>query len=192
MKVSVEGAEPDTARLVVVLLHGGGSPALDFLAISQQFEEDDDICWLAPQALHSRWFPGDPSSGRGDMEPHFTVSVQSVLGLLQRHAQQRLVLAGFADGASVTAELLASPELPSSVVAGWLASGGLAGPEEQWPDRPKLSIPLLLSGGGESIEATARYFTKAGSKVTRHHYDGPPQIDAEEFALARRLLREAK
>lgn len=186
--------------MVVVLLHGGGASADDFLGLSQQFDYSEEICWLAPQAMHRRWFPHPPDRRRRDQQPFLTVSSKSVLGLLQHHGEKRLVLAGFADGASVVAELLADPDLPPSVAAAWLASGGLLGEPEEWPERPRLSagLRLLISGGrqpaeieGERWEATARFFEGAGAQVRRHLYDGKsPGIEAEELRLAQDLLRE--
>lgn len=124
MKISVEGAEPESASLVVVLLHGGGSPAPDFLGLSQEFPDDDSLCWLAPQAINRLWFPHPSSHSRQTQQPYLTVSAKSVLGLLENHAHQRIVLMGFADGAGVVAELLSDPDLPTSVVGAWLASAG--------------------------------------------------------------------
>ncbi len=201
VKISVEGAEPQSASLVVVLLHGAGAPALDFLAISQEFPAGDDLCWLAPQALGRRWYPRPTPESRAHQQPHLTVSAKSVLGLLQEHSSQRLVLMGFADGAGVVAELLTDPELPSSVVAAWIASGGLVGLEEEWPEAPHLkSLPVLVSGGrdladgvGDRQAETARYLERAGARVTRYLYDGSELgINAEEIAQAQNLLKEVR
>lgn len=200
MRISVEGGDPETARVVVVLLHGAGASALDFLALSQEFPPGDDLCWLAPQALQSRWYSGPDTGSRSSKQPMFTVSVKSVLGLLDRHSSQRIMLVGFADGAGVVSELLTDPELPSCVAAAWMASGGLVGLEEQWPERPALSLPVLVSGGrdmpdgmGDRLAATAKFFEGAGAKVTRYLYDGAaPLINAEELKLAQGLLQEVR
>lgn len=188
--------------MVVVLLHGGGSSALDFLGLSQEFPPGDDLCWLAPQAMSGRWFPYPVGRARRDQEPHLTVSSKSVLGLLQNHSGQRLALAGFADGAGVVAELLTDPDLPRSVVGAWLASGGLVGEEEEWPERPRLgsNFQILVSGGrdipdneGERLAASGRFFEAAGARVRRYLYEGAsPGIVAEELRLAQEWLREVR
>lgn len=201
VKISVEGGDPESASLVIVLLHGAGAPALDFLAISQEFPAGDDLCWLAPQALNRLWYPRPTHTSRSHQQPYLTVSAKSVLGLLENHVSQRLVLMGFADGAGVVAELLADSDLPSSVVGAWMASGGLVGPEEEWPETPRLaSLPVLISGGRELADLgadcltdTARYFERAGARVTRCLYDGSePGINAEEMAQAQSLLKEVR
>jgi predicted esterase len=202
MRISVEGGDPESARVVVVLLHGGGASALDVLALSQEFPPGDDLCWLAPQALNARWYPQPGGESRNVQEPHLTVSAKSVLGLLENHASQRLVLMGFADGAGVVGEILCDPDLPGSVKAAWLASGALVGPQDHWPQRPKLSpsLSVLLSGGRnlpdpseERLTDTVRFFQAAGAKVTRYLYDGSaPVIHAEELKLAQNLLREVR
>lgn len=201
MRISVEGAEPDTAAVVVVLLHGGGAAADDFLALSQEFDDDDEVSWLAPQALQRRWFPEPGSVSRRQQEPYLTVSSKSVLGLLENHAEQRIVLAGFADGASVVAELLCDPDLPRSVVAAWLASGSLVGPESEWPEQPKLAaLPILVSGchdlpehAEDRLELTARFFEASGAKVSRYLYEGASfGIVAEELREAQSLLRRVR
>lgn len=202
VKISVEGGDPQSAPLIVVLLHGAAAPALDFLAISQEFPGGDDLCWLAPQALNRLWYPRATHESRAHQEPHLTVSAKSVLGLLQQHASQRLVLIGFADGAGVVAELLTDPELPPSVAGAWIASGGLVGLEDEWPSSPPRldAIRLLVSGGrdlpdlsGDRQAETARFFERAGARVTRYLYDGSqPGINAEEIAQAKLLLEEVR
>jgi predicted esterase len=159
--------------------------------------------------LNQHWHPFPANAPRAKQEPHFTVSVKSILGLLEKHSSQRLVLVGFADGASVVAELLTDPDLPRSVVGAWLASGAILGEEEHWPERPRLaSLPVLVSGArdipedglaGDRMAATARFFEAAGGKVTRYLYEGPSALDAqrfginaEEIKLAERLLRETR
>ncbi len=192
MKISVEGAEPENASLIVILLHGGGASGLDFLALSQEFAADDTICYLAPQAIGRHWYENQTGESRGYAEPHFTISVQSVLGLLENHREQAVMIVGFADGAGVAAELLAHQELPPSVKAAWLACGGLVGLPEEWPTPPRHNLPVLISGPQteqEQLEQTASHFERAGFQVQRSFFeDNVAQIGAEDLASAQKLL----
>ena len=192
MKISVEGADPHEASLLIVLLHGAGASALDFLALSQQFQVDEATSFLAPQALGRHWFEGDPSEPRGRLEPYFTISVASLLGLLEEHREQAMVLVGFAEGAGVVAELLTSPNLPESVKGAWLASGGLVGEVAEWPDPPRRAISVVVSGlsrDEERLEQTARHFERAGAVVSRSFVEGDElHIAASELALAQKLV----
>lgn len=196
MKISVEGAEPEKASLIVLLLHGGGASGLDFLALSQEFAEDEEICFLAPQALGRNWYENQAGASRGFAEPHFTISVQSLLGLLENHREQATMIVGFADGAGVAAELLAHQDLPSSVKAAWLACGGLVGLPEEWPTPPRRDLPILISGpqrDQERLEQTAGHFQKAGFQVQRSFFEqADPQIGAEDLAAAQKLLAGVK
>lgn len=196
MKISVEGADPEQARLIVLLLHGGGASGLDFLALSQEFDEDDDICYLAPQSLGSTWYEGRVGESRGLAEPHFTISVQSIFELLEHHGDRPIFLVGFADGAGIAAEILAREDLPPSVKAAWLACGGLVGSKEEWPTPSSRELPLLVSGPvslQDELEETARHFEKARFSVQRRFFDGETsQIGAEDLALAQKLLSGAK
>lgn len=196
MKISVEGAEPHQASLVVVLLHGAGASALDFLSLSQDFEVDEETSFLAPQALNRYWYELPPGKSRGFAEPYFTLSVQSVLGLLQQHSEQAIFLVGFAEGAGVVAELLTKEELPASVKAAWLASGGLLGTSDEWPEPPRLNLPVLVSGlsrDRETLEGTARHFERRGAKVECLLVEGEElHIASSELALAQKLLSGAR
>ena len=196
MKISVEGAEPEQASLIVLLLHGGGASSLDFLALSQEFAEDEDVCFLAPQALGRTWYESQVGESRGFAEPHFTISVQSLLGLLENHREQATMIVGFADGAGVAAELLAHQDLPSSVKSAWLACGGLVGLPEEWPTPPRRDLPILISGpqlDQERLEQTADHFQRAGFQVQRSFFEqADPQIGAEDLAAAQRLLAGVK
>ena len=192
MKISVEGADPHQASLLIVMLHGAGSSGLDFLALSQALKTKDDTSFLAPQALGRHWFESLPGDSRGLAEPQFTLSVLSVLGLLQNHSEQDTVLIGFADGAGVVAELLTHEELPRSVKAAWLASGGLVGLPEEWPDTTRCTVPILVSGlkrEQENLEETARHFERRGAKVERSFQEGEePGIGPEELDLAQKMI----
>lgn len=199
MRISVEGADPDGARQVLILVHGGGSRASDFLGLSQEFEEQEGRCWLAPQAMHAYWFPQPLDAPRAEQEPYLTVSALSLLGLLQQHPEPPIVLMGFADGAGVVAEVLAHPDLPANVVGAWLASGGLVGEPEFWPSLPLgRKLHLLITGDPESptlapdrLESTARVYASRGAKVERFFTQGTsPGITAGELSAAQNWLAQ--
>ncbi len=196
MKVFIEGADPDQARLIVVLLHGGGSGASDILSLSQQFSTPD-LCWLAPQATTPRWYQGDVIASRSAKEPYLTIGVETVLSLLEKHSERPLVLAGFSDGASVVSELVAryAPRLAGA----WIASGGLLGSDDELPGPPPGPLdrlPIVISGSlqdptmpSERLQATAQFFKDHEAAVTTEFYSGSTHlVTAPEIAQVQKML----
>lgn len=200
MKVLIEGADPDQARLIVVLLHGGGSGASDILSLSQHFSQPD-LCWLAPQSGTPRWYEGDVTESRSAKEPFLTMSVETVWSLLENHPDRPLVLAGFSDGAGVASELVAryAPKLAGA----WIASGGLIGSEDELPGPPPApldKLPVIVSGSlqdpnipVERLRTTASFFKEHGAAVTTEFYAGSTHlVTAEELDRVREMFQGIK
>lgn len=198
MRVQVAGAEPDEATLVVIMLHGRGGNAGNMLSLSAQFDFDD-ICWLAPEPLNGQWYPRGRDDSRSSQEPFLTISLQSVLGLIEKFGAQRVVLAGFSDGGCVVSELLT--RFPADYAGAWILSGALLGSSSEWPEaRGSLpETPVVLTGSGQNpslavdkMKQTVRVLEKMGARVTTHlSQEQSPGITRQELDLLRTQLQEA-
>lgn len=195
MKVLVNGAEPDEAELIVILLHGRGASGDDIMGLSVEFE-DEDICWLAPTAMNHSWYPNSFLQRRSTNEPFLTVSTEQIKGLIDEFPSEKVILAGFSQGACLVSDILARH--PRKIAGAWLFSGGLIGEEDELPklDGSLDGLPISISGSTRDphiplrrMEQTVEHLGKMGARVETFFYDlNSHQIAAEEIELAKRLL----
>ena len=195
MKVLLHGAEPDEAKLIVILLHGRGASGEDIMGLSQEFEADD-ICWLAPTAMNGAWYPGKFMDRRASNEPFLTISTEQIKGLMSEFPPEKIVLAGFSQGACLTADILA--RYPQKLAGAWMFSGGLSGVDEELPEAKQFyrGLPVTLTGSLQDphipatrMKRTAQLLGEMGARVETLHYDlASHQIAAEEIELAQKCL----
>ena len=196
MKVLLNGAEPDEASLIVLLLHGRGADGEDILGLSTEFP-DDDICWMAPTALNNAWYPGQFTERRASNEPFLTLSTETIKGLIDQFPSEKLVLAGFSQGACLTADILARHN--HNLAGAWMFSGGLIGHEDELPEPEKRmeQTPVIVTGSlkdphipAERMKRTAQHLETMGAQVKTLHYEfASHQIAVEELELAKESLK---
>ena len=198
MKVQVAGAEPDEAQLVVILLHGRGGNADNMLSLSAQFEADE-VCWLAPVAMNGSWFPGQVDEPRSSQEPFLTLSMQSILGLIEKFGAKRVILAGFGQGACLVCELLI--HFPGQYAGAWVFSGAAVGTPEDLPEKlGTLAKTSVVHTGslqdpqvsGEKMKETTQLMKQMGAELTTlFSEEQSHSISGEELHLAKSQLNEA-
>lgn len=202
------GAPLDTAALAVVLLHGRGASAADILALVGDFHVPG-VAYLAPQALNRTWYPLSFLAPREANEP-FLSSALATVDSVVRHiedrglARDRIVIAGFSQGACLATEYVAGhPARYGGLIA---LTGGLIGPPgsiEPLPDgvsaAPLAGTPAFLGSGDPDphvpwarVQESADRLRALGAEVTLRRYPGRPHtVSADEIAIARTLLGTA-
>ena len=198
------GAPLEIASLAVILLHGRGGSAEDILSLSSAFGADD-IAYFAPQAAGHTWYPLSFMAPREANEPNLSSALARVanivVGIEQAGMQrERIVIAGFSQGACLATEFVAThPARYAGLIA---FTGGLIGPPGSLPKNGQLpghkldGLPALLSSGDpdphvpwERVEESASILGAMGATVTLQRYPGRPHtITAEELDNARRFL----
>lgn len=201
------GAALDKATLAVVLLHGRGASAEDILGLGEAFSVAD-VAYLAPQAAGHTWYPQSFLAPRQANEPYVSSALARVESIVAALGQKgfspdRIVLAGFSQGACLATEFVTSHP---AKYAGLIAfTGGLIGAPgsklsgEGIAGKPLEGVPaLLLSGDPDPhvpwarvVESAAR-LRELGADVTSRAYPGRPHtITQDEIWQARDLLRQA-
>jgi predicted esterase len=195
------GAPLSQADLAVVLLHGRGGSAENILELSSAFRLPN-VAYLAPQAAGHTWYPLSFLAPREANEPYLSsalMKIESVVRSLEQagFGRERVVVAGFSQGACLATEFLAShPARYGGLIA---FTGGLIGPPGSLRHSAAGELagtPALLCSGDPDphvpwarVEESAAILHAMGAKVTTKRYPGRPHtITQEELELARDLL----
>ena len=194
------GAPLAEATGALVLLHGRGGSAEDILSLAAPLHLPG-LAYLAPQAAGHTWYPNSFLAPREANEPYLSSALARIASVVVEIKaagipRERIVIAGFSQGACLSSEFVASN--PARYAAMIAFTGGLIGPPEQdlhHPGSLAATPALFLSGDPDPhvpwwrVQATAQEFERMGAVVTAHCYPGRPHtISAEEIELARSLL----
>ncbi len=161
----------------LVLLHGRGGTARNILAWAEPAMEQCFV--VAPEAVGNEWYPHRFIVPQQENEPHLS-SALSVVGatiaslMAAGYTPERIILAGFSQGACLAAEYV--KRFPAPYAGVILMSGGLIGTTEEvtagWHDA-LASTPVYLASDVadshiplERVEVTRDLFTAAGYQVT--------------------------
>lgn len=198
------GAPLAEAELAVVLLHGRGASAEDILGWGEAFRLAN-VAYVAPEAAGHTWYPLSFLAPREANEPYLSSALAKVDAVVRSLEQagfgrERIVIAGFSQGACLTTEFVAThPARYAGVIA---FTGGLIGPPGSIDKRREGDLAgtpaLLLSGDPDPhvpwsrVEETAAVLKGMGAAVTTQRFPGRPHtVTQEELMLARGLLRGA-
>lgn len=202
------GASLKDAKLAVLLLHGRGGSAEDILGLASAFDFKD-VAYFVPQAAEHTWYPLSFMAPREANEPYLSSALGRVSAIVQAIEQagirrDRVVVAGFSQGACLATEFVAShPAQYGGLIA---FTGGLIGPPgslgKDWrhTERELDGMPALLSSGDPDphvpwarVEESASILSVMGAAVTlRRHPGRPHTVTDVELEDARRLLEQAK
>jgi phospholipase/carboxylesterase len=197
------GAAPADARLGVVLLHGRGqSPAHMEEQVVRRLGLSD-VCYLAPLAAGSTWYPAKFLAPREDNEPSLTWALEAVAAAVTKlsslgFAPHRQAIVGFSQGACLAADY--TFHAPHRFAAIGLLTGGLIGPQgTRWPAAPRATlegVQVLLGGSEEDpwvpawrMKETEGVFAAAGARALLRLFSGAAhEVPDAQVELLRELL----
>ncbi len=199
------GVPLEQAAGVVILLHGRGGPARDILTLSHALAPDAlALAFLAPQADGMAWYPNSFLADREQNQPFLDSAlarVQSVvdLALAAGIPLNRIVLAGFSQGACLATEFLATHPARYAGLIAW--TGGLIGPPGSDLSHPGhlAGTPALFASSDPDawvpwprVQESAKILSAMGADVTLRSFPGKPHsVSGEEIELARNLIHQA-
>jgi predicted esterase len=162
-----------------------------------------DVAYVLPAAAGGTWYPDRFDAPRSANEPWLGEALAACGAALDGLAAagvppQRIVVAGFSQGACLAADLVA--RRPGACGAAALLTGALIGPDGDGTPVPPLGgLPVFMISSRrddwvplERVEATAAAFEQAGARVElqvtddREHRIAPAAVDG-----VRRLLTAA-
>jgi predicted esterase len=130
IKALLSGEELSKAKAAIIMVHGRGASAESILDLSQYFMFEG-VSYIAPQAKGSLWYPLSFLAPLEQNEPGLSSSLQDISEIVEYIIEagiqeQKIVLIGFSQGASLSLEWTARNAKNISAVFG--LSGGLIGP----------------------------------------------------------------
>jgi phospholipase/carboxylesterase len=194
------GAPLARARAAAILVHGRGSNAEDILGLADEFAQDD-IAYLAPQALGGSWYPYSFLAPLEQNEPFLSRALATLGAALDQVAREgftpeRIALIGFSQGGCLALEYVARNAKLYGAVAG--LSAGLIGP----PGTPRnyagslAGTPLFLGCSDidshiplARVHESRDVLGRMGAAVTERIYPGMGHtVNSEEIEHVSRLL----
>jgi predicted esterase len=194
------GAPPESARALVVLVHGRGGTAEGMLDLAAELSRPD-VAFLAPQAAENSWYPNSFLAPLELNEPGLSSGLEvidAVLAMARRAGipGKRQLLLGFSQGACLVLEFIARRPRRLGGVVG--LTGGLIGPPgSRWDDVAALQgTPVFLGSADPDphvpwsrVEETAEALGKLGASVTLRRYPGMAHtVNADEIEAAAAMI----
>jgi phospholipase/carboxylesterase len=199
------GAPLKGARAALVLLHGRGASAEDILPLGEEVSAGvGGVSLLAPQASGNAWYPQRFLAPLAQNEPHLGSALGVVTALVADIVKagvgaERIVLAGFSQGACLALEFAARNARRYGGVAG--LSGALIGPPggERDVTGDLAGTPVYLGCSDRdfhiplgSVRESAAIFRALGARVTESIFPGMGHtVNAEELAAVQEIVAQA-
>lgn len=193
------GTPLETARAVMILLHGRGDTSQGIMGLSQEFEQSD-FAFIAPQAANNTWYPYRFIEPTSRNEPYLTSAIQTVgniLELTQKHVPlERTFLVGFSQGACLALEVAARHGAKFGGVIAF--SGGLIGDTLEVERYKNLEQTPFFLGCSDvdshipktRVEETTVLLERLNANVTMRLYlNFGHTINADELEQARAIIK---
>ncbi len=200
-----DGASLGEAAVVLVLVHGRGGSGEDMMTLGREISPPDlQVARLAPQAASGTWYPQRFLAPLAQNEPYLTsalgVLAEVVSELVARGiSRERVVLAGFSQGACLALEFAARhPHRYGGVIG---LSGALIGPPGTVRDVVGAlhGTPVFLGCSDvddhiplDAVKHSSEFFRKIHADVLERIYPGMPHtVNADEMAVSSNMIRRA-
>jgi len=198
--VLASGCSLDSAKAVVILVHGRGASAEDILRLSDELDSPE-LAYLAPEAAENSWYPYSFLAPIPQNQPWLDSALNFVGKVVERAQaagvpRNKVALVGFSQGACLATEFVARN---AARYGGLVAfAGGLIGPPgTRFAYSGELSGTPCFFGAGdpdphvpwERVQASASVLSGLGGAVTAQRYPGLTHtINRDEIERAKQLL----
>lgn len=201
--IAASAGEPlDSAKAVVIMVHGRGDSANGILGLASAIHEPG-VAYVAPQATHNTWYPNSFMAPTESNQPWLDSALAAVGAVVEQVveagiAHDKLLLLGFSQGACLASEYVARNAKRYGGVAG--LSGGLIGP----PGTPRdydgslHGTPVFLGCSDidphipvERVHETEQVLARLGAQVDKRIYPGfGHTVNQDEADAVRAMLQQ--
>jgi phospholipase/carboxylesterase len=199
-EIYTAGKELREAEKVLVLIHGRGGSAKEFLSLANQLNTQD-FAVLAPQATDFTWYPNSFLAPVAQNEPEYSSALEVLEELLEDIketgiAAENIYFAGFSQGACLTLEFVTRNAQRFGGVAAF--TGGLIGDKiytENYSGDFN-GTPIFIGTGDpdphvpvERVEDSAEILRELNANVEVKIYKNRPHtISEDELKLANNFI----
>lgn len=199
-EIYTAGIELREANKVLVLIHGRGGSAREFLSLANQFNTSE-FALLAPQATDFTWYPNSFLAPIAQNEPEYSSALELLNELLEDIKEsgikpENIYFAGFSQGACLTLEFVTRHAQKFGGVAAF--TGGLIGDKiytENYSGDFN-QTPIFIGTGDpdphvpvERVENSVEILREMNANVEVKIYKNRPHtISEEEIALANKYI----
>ena len=194
------GKDISEAKKALVMLHGRGGNAREFLSLANHLNVSD-FALFAPQATNSSWYPHSFLAKPAENEPWLSSALEILNDLLQEIkskgiTSENIYFTGFSQGACLTAEFVTRNASRFGGVV--LFTGGLIG-DKIYTENYKgdfAGTPVFIGTGNpdahvpvERVNETSKIMEKMNAAVTVKVYDNRPHsISQDEIKTANEII----
>lgn len=193
------GEPLESARAVMIMLHGRGASAESILSLSEELHRPG-LAYVAPQAAGGTWYPYPFLAPMEMNEPWLSSALRTLERTLERVTEhvpaERVIWLGFSQGACLATEFVARNARRYGGAVG--LSGGLIGP----PGTPRQyagsldGTPVFLGCSDRDphiptarVEESAQVFRELGGIVTARLYPGMGHtVNADEINFVQGMI----
>jgi predicted esterase len=198
------GLPLNEAKAAIVLVHGRGATAESILPLGEELAARagvETMAFLAPQASGNTWYPYPFTTPMDQNEPHLSNALQTLADVFASLKAagidpERVILAGFSQGACLAAEYAAQNARRYGGIV--VFSGGLIGPPGTPRDYPGSldGTPVFLGCSdrdphipAERVRESAQVLEKLGGQVTARLYPNMGHtINEDELDFAANIV----
>jgi len=200
--VTVAGRSSAESHTAAIMMHGRGQTADYILALIARIN-DHKFSYLVPAARDNTWYPYGFMEPIAKNEPYLSSALavydRLIAELLAKGlARHQIVLAGFSQGACLTAEYaIRHADRYGGIL---LFTGGLIGPPgTTWPYGGSFAGTPVFLGTSDvdsfvplaRVQESAAIFRQRGAFVTERIYPGMEHlVNDDEIAFARAILQQ--
>jgi predicted esterase len=203
-RVLTAGAPLDTARAVVVAVHGRGGRAADMLTLGPAMNVPD-VAFCAPQAAEGTWYPARFLAPFEENEPSLSSALDLIAAVVETLEargipRRHVVLLGFSQGGCLALHAGATRATRWGGLVG-LSAGLIGPPGVTWSFPASLEgTPVFLGCSDrdphipeERLRESARALDAIGGMVSLQLYPGLGHaVNADELEQVRLLLQSAR
>jgi len=190
--IATGGPNLKDAKAAMIMVHGRGASAESIFGIANEFNHQNEIAFLAPQANGFTWYPYSFLAPTDQNQPGLNSGLQAIFDLVQKAEneginKENIFILGFSQGACLATEFLARhPDKYAGVIA---LSGGLIGdavnPQNYSGDIKQTPVFLGCSDidphiPKKRVDETEEVFSKLGASVTKKIYPGMGHLVNED------------
>lgn len=200
--VLATGVPLESAKAVVLMTHGRGDNAQNFIGLSEEFEHEN-VAFLALQAANFTWYPQSFLAPIAANEPYLSSALvfleDTVEHVIQQGIQaEKIIFMGFSQGACLALEYTArNARRYGGVIA---FSGGLIGPvgSSRDYDGDLANTPVFLGCSDvdphiplHRVQESTQVMTQLGAQVDERIYPHMGHmLNRDEIEAAQAIIQQ--